>query len=154
MLIYHTLSGPGYGSTERIPDNVGKWLITPPSAVEGKKINFINWLWTESSCAIHSLLLNILGTMHWILYWQMYCWLLAACAFLFKKISPKTVGPLDHFIYFTLFQSLQGVSLSTVSMKNEVKFKTLKLQSCQKFQTLGTGISSYIYLKLPSFVGK
>ena len=88
--------------------------------MEGKGINFFNRLWRDSLCAIDSLLLNILGTMFWILYWQMYCWLaagcwlLAACCFCFlfpfpfsfhlissqkgytdrQKNGPKKVGPL------------------------------------------------------------
>ena len=67
--------------------NVGNGLVNPPSTIEGKWINFFNRLWRDSLCAIDSLLLNVLGTMGWILYWQMYCWLagwlLAACCFCF-----------------------------------------------------------------------
>ena len=96
--------------------NVEKGLVNPPSppqTMEGKGINFFNRLWRDSLCAIDSLLLNVLGTMFWILYWQMYCWLAAGCwllaafAFFFlfllrfqkgytdsPKNGPKKVGPL------------------------------------------------------------
>ena len=81
--------------------------------MEGEWIIFFNWLWRDSLCAIDSLLLNVLGTMFWILYWQMYCWLAAGCLLLLlsfsfsffisshgkgftdsQKNGPKKVGPL------------------------------------------------------------
>ena len=68
--------------------NVGKGVVNPPLNNWGKWINFFNRLWRDSLCAIDSLWLNVLGTMGWILYWQMCCWLascwlLAAFAFFF-----------------------------------------------------------------------
>ena len=78
-----------------------------PQTMEGKEIKFFNWLWRESSFAIDSLLVNVLGTMDWILYWQMYCWLagwlLAAFAFfflflLFPFISSHFVSLLDYVL--------------------------------------------------------
>ena len=75
-------------------DNVQKGLVNPPpplppppSTMEGEWIIFFNWLWRDSLCAIDSLLLNVLGTMFWILYWQMY-WGFG-------------IGSLDAFAFFS-----------------------------------------------------
>ena len=85
-----------------IHDNVGKWLITPP-AIEGEQIKCFNWLWRESSCATDSLLVNVLGTMDWTLYWKTYCWL-AGCWLLLFSFLPVPFISL-HVISFQFISS-------------------------------------------------
>ena len=100
---------------DRLYSNVGKWLINqPPQTMEGKEIKFFNWLWRESSFAIDSLLVNVLGTMDWILYWQMYCWLagwlLAAFAFFFPFLSCPFIS--FHFLSFLSFPFISSHFIS------------------------------------------
>ena len=147
------------GEKNHLGCNVGKGLVNPPpSTIEGKGINIFNWLWRDSLCAIVSLLLNVLGTMFWILYWQMYCWLagLAACCFCFLFPFPFSFHLISsHFIPYLFSLLLLLLLLLLANAKNQWASSTfwwfrrvvnkVPLPNCMK-----TIKFSYVFMQISS----